>query len=75
MRRVGKPQPVGTDSTGLSWFKSSASGPNPTETLCVEVAHRTSEVLVRSSRNRQGQVLVFPRQSWEAFMAGRVTGQ
>ena len=48
------------------WRKSSRSGSDGGN--CVEVA-AGDLVLVRDTRDRQGPVLAFGRQAWEAFAA------
>ncbi|ACU38810.1 DUF397 domain-containing protein [Actinosynnema mirum] len=71
MERTGKPHLVGVDDRGLVWAKSTASGPDPTKTMCVELALKDDRVLVRCSRNRLGERLDFPAGAWSAFKAGR----
>jgi hypothetical protein len=50
----------------IRWRKSSYSGGNGGE--CIEVA-ATGRVLVRDTQDREGPVLAFGRQAWEAFAA------
>lgn len=54
------------DVSGVIWRKSSYSGNNGG--ACVEIA-ATDRVLVRDTRDREGPVLAFGRQAWEAFAA------
>jgi hypothetical protein len=54
------------DVISAIWRKSSYSGNNGG--ACVEVA-TTDRVLVRDTRDREGPVLAFGRQAWEAFAA------
>ncbi|MEV4728985.1 DUF397 domain-containing protein [Saccharopolyspora sp. NPDC049426] len=49
------------------WKKSSYSG---VEGDCVEVAVAPEIVGVRDSKDRDGDVLVFPQQRWADFLAG-----
>ena len=55
-----------TDSTwsGASWRKSSYSGAGD----CVEVAVKGDEVAVRDSKFPEAGMLVFPVESWRAFI-------
>ncbi|GAA2696672.1 hypothetical protein GCM10010428_77950 [Actinosynnema pretiosum subsp. pretiosum] len=72
--RTGKPHLVEVDDRGLVWAKSTASGPDPTKTMCVEVALGGERVLVRCSRNRRGERLNFPADAWNTFKAARAAG-
>ena len=49
----------------IVWRKSSRSGGNGG--TCVEVATLTDRVLVRDSRNPDGDVLAVARAQWRAF--------
>ncbi|MEV4648670.1 DUF397 domain-containing protein [Saccharopolyspora sp. NPDC049357] len=51
----------------VGWKKSSYSG---VEGDCVEVAAAPEIVGVRDSKDRDGDVLVFPQQRWADFLAG-----
>ena len=55
------------EPTGLSWYKSSYSGPEGGE--CVEVATASATVHVRDSKDRQGPVLRFSPAEWSAFVS------
>ncbi|HEX5118986.1 MAG TPA: DUF397 domain-containing protein [Pseudonocardiaceae bacterium] len=59
---------VEVDSSGLRWFKSSASSSGNTVN-CVEIAWAGAVVLVRNSRDRAGARLAIPTASWAAFVA------
>lgn len=50
----------------MEWHKSSRSGTNG---QCVEVAATPGQVLVRDSKDREGPVLVFTPDEWQAFAA------
>jgi hypothetical protein len=54
------------EGINIRWRKSSYSGGNGGE--CIEVA-TTDRVLVRDTQDRQGPVIAFGRQAWEAFAA------
>ena len=55
------------DLSGARWHKSSRSGSNGGD--CVEVADNLPGIVaVRDSKDRQGPVLVFPRDTWQAFI-------
>lgn len=51
----------------VGWKKSSYSG---VEGDCVEVATTPERVGVRDSKDREGDVLVFPRDRWVEFLNG-----
>ncbi|MCC9310429.1 DUF397 domain-containing protein [Kitasatospora sp. RB6PN24] len=54
------------DLVEVSWFKSSYSNAN---SECVEVAHAAGvAVPVRDSKDPSGPSLVFPENSWGAFI-------
>jgi hypothetical protein len=53
--------------TADSWRKSSHSGANGGE--CVEVATTAGTVLVRDTRDRNGNVLSVPASAWRAFVS------
>jgi hypothetical protein len=59
------------DFSNATWRKSSHSVNNG----CVEVAFVDGQVGVRDSKDRQGPVLVFTANEWEAFLAGVSEGQ
>ena len=50
-----------------SWRKSSYSGANGGE--CVEVAATAGTVLVRDTKDRNGNVLSVPPSAWRAFVS------
>lgn len=52
---------------GMNWRKSSYSG--GASGNCAEVAAVPGAVLVRDSKDKDGPVLAFGRQAWEAFAA------
>jgi hypothetical protein len=53
-----------TDTTGIKWLKSSASG----TTNCVEVAIKNGFVLIRDSKNPDGSILVVVAGKWSSFL-------
>jgi len=53
--------------TADSWRKSSYSGANGGE--CVEVATTAGTVMVRDTRDRNGNVLSVPASAWRAFVS------
>ncbi len=59
------------DFSNAIWRKSTHSFNNG----CVEVAFVDGQVGVRDSKDRQGPVLVFTANEWEAFLAGVSEGQ
>ncbi|MEU4567599.1 DUF397 domain-containing protein [Micromonospora sp. NPDC023956] len=59
--------------TGAVWRKSSRSGNGGS--TCVEVATNLPDVVgVRDSKDRQGPVLSFSPEAWEAFARATVAG-
>jgi hypothetical protein len=55
------------DLTGARWHKSTRSGSNGGD--CVEVADNLPDIVaVRDSKNPDGPALVFPRDTWRAFI-------
>jgi len=59
------------DFSNATWRKSSHSMSNG----CVEVAFVDGQIGVRDSKDRQGPMLVFTANEWEAFLAGASEGQ
>ena len=53
------------------WRKSTLSASNG----CVEVAIRADCVALRDMKDRNGPVLVFSRDEWEAFIGGVRAGE
>jgi len=51
------------------WKKSSRSEPYPDSDQCVEVSVGDSAVAVRDSKNPGSGHLLFPRDTWEEFIA------
>jgi hypothetical protein len=51
----------------VAWRKSSYSGGSGGN--CVEAANAASVVMVRDTRDRDGQTLAFTTETWEAFTA------
>lgn len=67
---------IGTSGhdTGMTWIKSSYSG--PTGGNCVEVAFPGGgEVALRNSRRPDGPALVFTKSEWEALLGGARDGE
>ncbi|MER6978707.1 DUF397 domain-containing protein [Streptomyces carpinensis] len=60
-------EPLASDGTELTWFKSSHS--NPDGAACVEVATTPRTIHVRDSKTRQGPRLSFGPQEWAAFVS------
>jgi hypothetical protein len=60
-----------SDFSNALWRKSARSGGSG----CVEVATLDCAVGVRDSKNRQGAVLVFRFDEWNAFLAGVRDGE
>jgi uncharacterized protein DUF397 len=58
-------------TSALSWRKSSYSGSNGGQ--CIEVA-TSDRVLVRDSKNPDGERLGFSAQAWREFAAGIKNG-
>ncbi|MEV8505892.1 DUF397 domain-containing protein [Actinoplanes sp. NPDC051475] len=55
------------DLTGARWHKSTRSGSNGGD--CVEVADNLPDIVaVRDSKNPHGPALIFPRDTWRAFI-------
>ena len=54
--------------TAGNWRKASYSGANGGE--CVEVAGTAGAVMVRDTKNRDGETLSVPASAWQAFVAG-----
>ena len=59
------------DFSNATWRKSSHSVNNG----CVEVAFVDGQVGVRDSKDRQGPMLVFTANEWEAFIGGARDGE
>jgi hypothetical protein len=60
-----------SDFSNAIWHKSARSGTSG----CVEVATLERVVGVRDSKDRQGPVLTFRFDEWEAFLAGVREGE
>jgi uncharacterized protein DUF397 len=60
-----------TEGPAGGWRKSSQSESG----ACVEVRIGPGEVLLRHSRDRQGQVLAFSYSEWRAFLEGAALGE
>jgi hypothetical protein len=56
------------DFTGVTWRKSSRSGPYSDN--CVEVAFAGGGVAVRDSKDPAGAVLLFAADEWASFVGG-----
>jgi hypothetical protein len=68
--RTGRACVVQVDGTGCTWVKSSASGPVASGQSCVEFTSKTDgDVLVRTSRDRDGGRLLFTEASWAMFLS------
>jgi hypothetical protein len=59
------------DLSRAVWRTSTYSGGSG----CVEVAFVNGEVGVRDSKDREGPVLVFTANEWEAFIGGARDGE
>jgi hypothetical protein len=62
---------VDDDRTSQTWRKSTFSG----EGDCVEWLAIDDQMRIRNSGHRDGDVLVFTRSEWLAFIAGVKDGQ
>jgi hypothetical protein len=62
---------VVVDLSRAVWVKSTHSVNNG----CVEVAFVDGQVGVRDSKDREGPVLVFTANEWEAFIGGARVGE
>jgi hypothetical protein len=51
----------------MDWRKSSFSGQNGS---CLETASDSGAVLVRDTTNRDGPMLTFSAEAWQAFVGG-----
>jgi hypothetical protein len=60
------------DLTRAVWRKGSQS---QSQGQCVEVAHVEGLVAVRDSKNPDGNVLLFTRSEWSAFLGGVANGE
>ncbi|GAA4694036.1 DUF397 domain-containing protein [Phytohabitans rumicis] len=61
------------DPSRAMWRKSSRSDSNGG--ACVEVADLGEDIAVRDSKNPHGDVLLFPRHEWAAFIVGAKDGE
>jgi Domain of unknown function (DUF397) len=59
------------DLTHAGWRKAARSGING----CVEVGLVDDQVAVRDSKDREGPVLIFTANEWEAFLGGARDGE
>jgi hypothetical protein len=66
MGRHAQPTIVETDSEGLLWVKSSASGSGSDD--CVELTQNGGLILVRDSLDRTGPRLTLPIASWQRLL-------
>lgn len=57
---------VDSNRSGIIWRKSTRSGAGSSN--CLEVAIDAGRVLVRDSKDPDGPVLEFSRDSWSAFV-------
>jgi hypothetical protein len=57
------------DGIDIRWRKSSHSGGNGGECIEVGAQSEAGRVLIRDTKDRQGPMLAFGRQAWEAFAA------
>jgi Domain of unknown function (DUF397) len=64
--------PADRPGSGSQWTKSSLSFSNGN---CVEVASLGGEIGVRNSRDRDGSVLRFTPDEWDAFLGGVRNGE
>ncbi|GGU94687.1 hypothetical protein GCM10010211_72260 [Streptomyces albospinus] len=71
---MGSTKGIVSDSSILTgWYKSSHSGGDQGE--CLEVARGHAHVPVRDSKRPTGPALVFPSQTWSAFVAAVRSGE
>ncbi len=59
------------DLSRAGWRKSARSTANG----CVEVGLVDDQIVVRDSKDRQGPVLMFTANEWEAFLGGARDGE
>jgi hypothetical protein len=59
------------DLSRAGWRKSVRSSANG----CVEVGLVDDQIVVRDSKDRQGPVLMFTANEWEAFLGGARDGE
>jgi hypothetical protein len=59
------------DLSGATWRKATRSGGNG----CVEVGLVDGQIAVRDSKDREGPVLLFTANEWEAFLGGARDGE
>jgi hypothetical protein len=70
---IPTPMPVGDDTEGLRFVKSSYSDG---ERACMEVAaDGAAGFVVRDSKNPTGPILSFTGAEWTAFLAGASDGE
>ncbi|NBE81216.1 DUF397 domain-containing protein [Micromonospora sp. NEAU-HG-1] len=60
------------DVSRAVWKKSTRSGSSGS---CVEVADNLPEIMVRDSKDQQGQVLHFAADQWAGFVGGIKDGR
>ncbi|WP_116044147.1 DUF397 domain-containing protein [Amycolatopsis palatopharyngis] len=53
------------ESDGIAWRTSSYSGNGGS---CVEVGHRSDQILVRDTKDRPGGSLTIPGAPWQALL-------
>jgi Domain of unknown function (DUF397) len=59
------------DMSSAAWRKAARSGVNG----CVEVGLVDDQIAVRDSKDREGPVLIFTANEWEAFLGGARDGE
>ncbi|MGW1375231.1 DUF397 domain-containing protein [Streptomyces sp. NPDC002446] len=70
---VSSEHTVSDSSTLIGWYKSSYSGGGQGE--CLEVSRGHADVPVRDSKRPTGPALLFPAESWSAFVSAVKRGE
>jgi hypothetical protein len=55
---------AGNINSNDNWIRSSFCGPHN----CVELSHRSTEVIIRDSKGEEAAVLMFDHEQWPTFV-------